>query len=39
MVVLGVGDEGNPWRMIRRRWAAAEFGERNETSSRKWRIW
>ena len=36
--VLGGGEEGNPWRMIRRRWSTAEFGERDVTSSRKWGI-
>ena len=37
--VLGGGDEGNPWRMIMMSWNAVEFGERDVTSSRKWRIW
>jgi len=31
--VLGGGDEGNPWRMIRRSWNAAEFREEDVTSS------
>jgi len=39
MDVLGVGEGGNPWRMMRRRWSAAEFGELEEGSSQKWRIW
>jgi len=39
MDILSVGEEGNPWRMMRRRWSAAEFGEIDESSSRKWRIW
>ena len=39
MEVLGVEEEGNPWRMMMRRYSAAEFGERDESSSRKWRIW
>jgi len=36
---MALGEEGNPWRMMRRRWSAAEFGEIDESSSRKWRIW
>jgi len=39
MDVLGRGDKGNPWRMIRRSWNAVEFGEGDVTSSRKWRMW
>jgi len=39
MNVLGGGEEGNPWRMIKRRWSAVEFGERDVTSTQKWRIW
>jgi len=39
MDVLGVGEEGNPWRMMRKRWIAAKFGEIDESRSRKWRIW
>jgi len=39
MDVLGVGKEENPWRMMRRRWSAADFGELEESSSQKWRIW
>jgi len=39
MDVLGGRDEGNPWRMIRRSWNVVEFGERDITSSQKWRIW
>ena len=38
MDVLGVGEGGNPWRMLRRRWSAAEFGELEKGCSRKWRI-
>jgi len=39
MDVLGGVEEGNQWRMIKRSWSAAEFGEADVTSSRKWRIW
>jgi len=37
--IVGVREEENLWRMMMRRWSAAKFGERDESSSRKWRIW
>jgi len=39
MDVLGVGEEGSPRKMMRRRWSATEFGEIDQSSSHKWRIW
>jgi len=39
MDVLDVGEQGNPCRMMMRRWSATEFGEIDESNSRKWRIW
>jgi len=35
MDVLGGGVEGNPWRMPKMSWSAAEFGDGEETCSRK----